>query len=119
MCKVYGRCTCADSSGTACNRNFDKAMHCVRSLRGASVRLRCGAGFNQFLEEAAKRFGPGSMHLDFWQRLEAERISLITDEEEPGVGVDAAAAAAFLQQHSGTDQKVCRCLTLYTLNMSL
>lgn len=91
----------------ACNRNFDKAMHCVSALRGASVRLRRGAGFNQFLEEIAKRFGPGSTHWDFWQRLEAERVGLITHEEEPGVGVDAAAAAAFLQQHSGTDQQVC------------
>ena len=85
-------------------------MHCVSALRKASVRLRRGAGFNQFLEEVAKRFGPGSVHWDFWQRLEAERICLITDEEEPGVGVDAAAAAAFLQQHSGTGQQVHCCL---------
>ena len=106
----HERRTLADEAALACHRNFDKAMHCVRALRGASVRLGRGAGFNQFLEEVAKRFGPGSVHWDFWQRLEAERVSLITDEEEPGVGVDAAAAAAFLQQHSGAGQQVCYAL---------
>ena len=114
VCMLYERHSFADKSGTACNRNFDKAMQSVSALRGASVRLRRGAGFNQFLEEVAKRFGPGSMHWDFWQRLEAERVSLITNEEEPGVGVDAAAAAAFLQQHSATDQKVCCALVPYS-----
>ena len=94
----------------ACVRNFDKVMQCVSALRGASVRLARGVGFNQFLGEVAERFGPGSLHWDFWQRVEAERISLVTDEEEPGVGVDAAAAAAFLQQHSGTGQQVRCCL---------
>ena len=90
----------------ACGRNYDKAMHCVSALRGASIRLRRGAGFNQLLGEVAERFGPGSLQWGFWQRVDAERISLVTDEEQPGVGVDAAAAAAFLQQHSGIGQQV-------------
>ena len=85
-------------------------MHCVSALRSASVRLHRGSGFNEFLEEVAKRYCPGSLHWDFWQRLKAERISLVTSEEDAGVGVDASAATAFLQQHSGTRQQVCCCL---------
>ena len=45
----------------------------------------------------------GLLHCNFWQRIAAERTCLITDEEAPGVGVDAAAASAFLQQHGGVE----------------
>ena len=97
------------------HRNYDKAMRAVAALRSASCRLGRGSAFNQFLQELARRCAPASLHSGFWQRIAAERITLITDEEAPGVGINAAAASAFLQQHNGVKQQVCCCLLDCTL----
>ena len=92
-------------------RNSEKAMRAVAALRSASSSL----AFNQLLQDLARRCAPRSLHSGgIWQCIAAERTTLITDEEAPSVGVGAAAASAFLQQH-GVKQQVCCCLHACTL----
>jgi len=59
---------------------YEKAFDCLKTLREACVKEDEGAVFNKFMEKMKKQFASGE-HKGFWEKVKANRVSLITNEE--------------------------------------
>jgi ATP-dependent DNA helicase 2 subunit 2 len=75
---------------------YDKALECLRSLRAGCIQEEEPNAFNSFMSELKNLF-KGKRHNDFWQKVVASNITLITVDESTGTDVTKEDAKLFLE----------------------
>lgn len=83
------------------DRNFGKAAACLAALRAACVEQRQGRQFNSWLEHLRGVFQGQGDKGGFWALLMKQRVAPVSEEEVAGCGMSAAAAEAYVREHSG------------------
>lgn len=86
-----------------CRRFYNKAFGCIPALRDACIQHQKGTAFNTFLEQMASKYEHDRLRADFWKRVMAAKISLISHDELADT-VTKQESEAFLQQHTPGQQ---------------